>query len=693
VSPDGRATRAWTVAAGLVLVGVLVLGTTAVRFAPAGSSVAVWWPAAGLAAAFLLATGPDRRRAAVVVLGVVVASGVANWLGGRPPFTALCFGVANAAESLVVWVQMTRGGRRPPLAAFDDLFRLLVATVVGSLTFGVLAGLTVLTTLDRPFLPTAYAVTASHAAAVLVVAPLGMAGGRTRTRPRPLEALVQWTALLAVTVWVFGSDPGLPLAFLPLPFLVWGATRHQLRTVAIQLITVGVLAVVLTAQGAGPFATAGRLTGVRPETVGALTQAFLVTAAITALALAVATALRRQALEDLRREATFIETVLDSASATAIIGTDRDGVVTLFNRGAANLLGHRAEDVVGRLNWADWHDPAELTARAGELGIATGPAVLVHEVRGDTSSETRDWTWTTRDGRRIVVDHTISAIVDAHGAVTGYIGVAEDVTERREAAQAVRTALARERQAVEELTALDRTKTDFLSAVSHELRTPLASVLGYTEMLEDGAVGPMTERQLQMVGKIDRNGRRLLALIEDLLVNSRIEAGQLELSRRRTDLAEVVDSAWDSVSALSQRRDLTLRREVEDRPVWVDGDAAALERVVTNLLSNAVKFTPDGGAVDLRLAADHNAAGPGGAEGAARLVVEDTGVGIAEADLDQVFRRFFRATTATDHAVQGTGLGLSIVEAVVEAHGGSVAVASRPGEGATFTVLLPLDRS
>ena len=108
--------RGWAVAALLVLLGVFVLGATAVRFAPPGSSVAVWWPAAGLAAAFLLATGPDRRRAAVVVIGVVVFSGLANWYGGRPPFTALCFGVANAAESAVIWALMTRGGRQPRLA-------------------------------------------------------------------------------------------------------------------------------------------------------------------------------------------------------------------------------------------------------------------------------------------------------------------------------------------------------------------------------------------------------------------------------------------------------------------------------------------------------------------------------------------------------------------------------------------------
>src|SRR6478672_6624025 len=186
--------------AALVLVGVFVLAATAVRFAPPGSSVAVWWPAAGLAVAFMLASGPSRRRAAIVVVGVVVTSGTANLYAGRPPLAATCFGVANATEAAVVWWLMTRGGRPPRLASLDDLGRLLVATLAGALVFGVLAGLTVTYTLDGTFLPTAYAVAASHSAAVLIMAPLGVAVSTTRTQPRRLEDLLQSLTLLAVVL-------------------------------------------------------------------------------------------------------------------------------------------------------------------------------------------------------------------------------------------------------------------------------------------------------------------------------------------------------------------------------------------------------------------------------------------------------------------------------------------------------------
>jgi PAS domain S-box-containing protein len=678
--------RRWDVAAALVLVGIFVLGATAVRFAPPGSSVAVWWPAGGLGVAFLLATGPNRRRAAIVLAGMVVTSGLANLYGGRPLLAATCFGFANTAEAAVVWWVMTRGSHRPRLAALEDLGRLMVATLAGALVFGVLAGLTVTYTLDRTFFPTAYAVTASHAAAVLTLAPLGVAVATKAAIPWRLEDLLQGLALLGVTLWVFASTNGLPLAFLPLPVLVWGATRLDLRALATELAGLGVVVVLLTSQGYGPFAIAGKSGGVAPETVGALTQAFLVTAAVTGLALAVASIQRREALADLFSEATFTQTVLNSAAATAIIGADSSGTITLFNRGATNLLGYPSGDVVGSLNWVQLHEPEEVAARAIELGVAPGPQVLVHELDQAGRSETRDWTWVTRDGARLVVDLTISPIVDQDGLVTGYIGVAEDVTERRAAADAVQTALQRERHAVEELTALDQTKTDFLSSVSHEFRTPLASVLGYTEMLEDGAVGEMTAKQLDLVSRIDRNGRRLLGLIEDLLLNSRIESGQLNLARRPCDLAAVVDHAWEATGPLTQKRQLHLRREIGTRPVTVDGDDTAIERVVLNLLSNAVKFTPDGGIVTLTLDTTHDA--ERGAQ--ARLVVSDSGFGISEDDQRHVFRRFFRSVDATERAVQGTGLGLSIVQAIVEGHEGTIEVESVLGEGSTFTVLLPL---
>ncbi|GGM99791.1 hypothetical protein GCM10009721_28570 [Terrabacter tumescens] len=796
----------WWTAAALTLAGVFVLGVTSVHFALPGSTVALWWPAAGLAVAFLLATDPGPRRSAAFVIGVLVSSAAANAFGGRPGLVSVLYGVANAAEVAVVHGLMTARGRLPRLASMDDLWRLIAATLAGAAVIGLLAGLTAHLVLDGSFLDSASAAASSHGAAVLVIAPLGIAVGIRRVRRPAPEDLVQWVAVVGVTLWVFHQDQPLPLAFLPIPGLVWGALRLGLRTVAMQLLVVGIVSVTMTGLGGGPFAAAREVGTIRPETVGALTQAFLATAAVTALALAVASTQRRAALAELRSEVelsgvvldtaasaiivvdvagtiarlnataarlfgapedqlvgrraadvfpvdvrhaaspgggsiadgtvplheeqdwhieglgvrhlvwtnayltdddgrrthlvrtgadvtderaarTFVEAVLEAATATAIIGTDLDGVITLFNRGAETVLGWRAAEVVGTRDWSLVHDAAEIERRADELGIEPGFEVLVHRVRGGAATETRDWTFVRQDGARRTVSLTMSGIRDESGALTGYLGVAEDVTRRRQAEVALQVALDRERQAVEELTALDRTKSDFVSSVSHELRTPLASVLGYAEMLEDGAAGPLTERQLELVARVDRNGRRLLSLIEDLLLHSRIEAGRLELHPRRCDLSDVVASAWTSVETVTSQRELVREVDVSPRPLWIEGDPAALERMVTNLLSNAVKFTPDGGRVTLVAHPDDRC------PDAVRVVVSDTGMGIPQADHERVFARFFRSNAANERAIQGSGLGLSIVRAIAEGHGGSVSVDSAPDVGSTFTVSLPVSGS
>jgi PAS domain S-box-containing protein len=390
---------------------------------------------------------------------------------------------------------------------------------------------------------------------------------------------------------------------------------------------------------------------------------------------------------DERAARSFVEAVLEAATATVIVGTDLEGVITLFNRGAENVLGYQASELVGHRDWSALHDAEQIAGVARDLGIEPGFEVLVHRVRGGASTETRDWTCLRKDGTRLTVSLTVSGIRDAGGHLTGYLGVAEDVTLRRQAEVALQVALDRERQAVEELTALDRTKSDFVSSVSHELRTPLASVLGYAEMLEDGAAGALTEHQLELVSRVDRNGRRLLSLIEDLLLNSRIEAGRLELHPRRFDLAEVIDDAWHSIASVTGQRQLVRDLDVDPRPLWIEGDPVALERVVTNLLTNAVKFTPDGGRIGLTAHVDADDVG------AVRLTVSDSGIGIPAADLDRVFARFYRTSTANERAIQGSGLGLSIVRAIVEGHGGRVEVESAPDQGATFTVRLPVSSS
>ena len=251
------------------------------------------------------------------------------------------------------------------------------------------------------------------------------------------------------------------------------------------------------------------------------------------------------------------------------------------------------------------------------------------------------------------------------------------------AAKAIQHArfVAREQEMRESLEELDRIKTDFVSSVSHELRTPLTSILGYVEMMGDGFGGDLSSEQKRMLGIIDRNAGRLLVLIEELLLMSSLESGTLRLSMAPVSVRALLDDAYQAVLPELTARSLGVTMDVAGDVDGIDGDARRLDRVLINLLSNAVKFTPERGRVTLSARREGES-----------LVIEvaDTGIGIPPEDQAKIFDRFFRSSSATHMAVPGTGLGLSITKMIVEAHGGRIAVASRPGEGTRITVTLPI---
>jgi signal transduction histidine kinase len=237
----------------------------------------------------------------------------------------------------------------------------------------------------------------------------------------------------------------------------------------------------------------------------------------------------------------------------------------------------------------------------------------------------------------------------------------------------------REQELAGRLRDLDEAKTDFMATVSHELRTPLTSIAGYLEMLSDGDAGGLTPAQERMLAVIARNTARLRALIEDLLVLSRIDSGTLPASRRDVEFGWLITSAVAAVRPAAAAAGVSIETEVGGG-LTGRADPEQLDRVLTNLLGNAVKFTPRGGRV--RVCAERD-----GDEVTVR--VSDTGMGIPEDDQRHVFTRFFRARNAAEQAIPGTGLGLAIVRTIVSHHGGRVSVMSREGEGTTVTVRLP----
>jgi signal transduction histidine kinase len=272
-----------------------------------------------------------------------------------------------------------------------------------------------------------------------------------------------------------------------------------------------------------------------------------------------------------------------------------------------------------------------------------------------------EWRMLGADGTRIPVHLTVTARRDTSGAIVGYMFVATNMTEAVEVA---------------------RLKDEFVSLISHELRTPLSSILGYLELLREEETAELTTTQLQYVAVAERNAHRLLRLVGDLLFTAQVEAGSFHLDKRELDLALIVAASAESVSPAAASAGVTVVADIA-AGVIVEGDPVRLGQAVDNLMSNAIKYTPRGGTVTLGLAVD----GP-----QAVVTVADDGMGIAADEMDKLFGRFFRATTATTNAVPGIGLGLTITRAIVTAHRGEMRVASEEGIGTSFSFTLPLER-
>jgi signal transduction histidine kinase len=225
---------------------------------------------------------------------------------------------------------------------------------------------------------------------------------------------------------------------------------------------------------------------------------------------------------------------------------------------------------------------------------------------------------------------------------------------------------------------LERLRDAFVAAVSHELRTPLTSISGFLEMLGDEEEG-LSSSGRTYLGVLRRSTSRLQRIVEDLLLVGQIEANRLELDPAPTDLVELATETVEAALPVAAAQGVELRL-VAAGPLQLEADAGRLRQVLDNLVSNALKFTPAGGSVILTAA---NGDGP------LRLEVTDTGIGIPQDELGQLFSRFYRASTATGRAIPGTGLGLVIARAIVEGHGGTITLESREGEGTRVTVLLP----
>ena len=282
------------------------------------------------------------------------------------------------------------------------------------------------------------------------------------------------------------------------------------------------------------------------------------------------------------------------------------------------------------------------------------------------------------DGSEFPVELAITRVkADGRPSFTGYL---RDITERKhvEADREEALPASASRWSADASSTASRTTSWRRSRTS--LRTPLTSIRGYLQLLLEGEAGELSPEQADFLAVVDRNSERLLQLVGDLLFVARVEARKIMLAREDADLRELVRDCVESARPLAERKGITLNFASEPLP-RVLGDRSRLAQLADNLLANAIKFTAAGGRVDVRASAPN---------GTAVLEMSDTGIGIARADQEKVFERFFRTRAASEQAIQGTGLSLSISKAIAEAHSGSITVESDEGKGTSFRVELPL---
>ncbi|MEI8336988.1 MAG: ATP-binding protein, partial [Actinomycetes bacterium] len=287
------------------------------------------------------------------------------------------------------------------------------------------------------------------------------------------------------------------------------------------------------------------------------------------------------------------------------------------------------------------------------------------------------------DGRVLERDY-IPVFVGGH--YDGHVWIYRDITERREMENQRESIIAAEQdvrivieQQNERLRELDQLKSEFVANVSHELRTPLTSIMGFTEILSDGSGGELNEQQREYLEIVTRSSQRMHRLIDDLLLLSRLQTHSVTLEVEPVDLVALINESQLELSAAADSAGVTLKLSTADGPP-VRGDSGRLRQVIDNLVNNALKFTPRGGEVNVEVIRE---------EGAWILEVADTGIGIPQEDLEQLFEKFFRASNADPTRTPGTGLGLSITQAIIALHHGEINVSSVMGAGTTFTVTLP----
>ena len=510
-----------------------------------------------------------------------------------------------------------------------------------------------------------------NAMAALVVTPFIITWGspsEIEWKPKLLaEAAICSIGLIVGTLvsfnsWFVYGIENYPLAYLPYPFLIWGALRFGQRGATTGTLLVAALAIFALLQKRGPFVTHNEQDSLN------LIGSYIGVLAVTNMLLAAVAVELRRAEQDRRQSADRFR-VVASATNDAIWDWDLVTKKVWRNEGMRTLFGHAGQEMSGEMEW--WNEKIHPEDRAG----------IVESLARFIASNDQSWSAEYRARR---TDGSYAFVLDrAHlvrdGAnVIRVIGAMMDITERKR----IEADLAKARDAA--LSAA-RQKSEFLAKMSHEIRTPMNGVIGMTGLLLDTTLNP---QQRNYADTIHSSADSLLTIINDILDFSKIEAGKLTFQKHDFDLRDAVENTLELLAREAQARGNELVGSVAPAtPAMVRGDLGRLCQILNNLVSNAVKFT-ENGEVTIRAAMLSET----DSDVLLRFEVKDTGIGIHPQAQALLFQSFSQADSSKTRKYSGTGLGLAIAKQLANMMQGEIGLDSEPGRGSTFWFTARLEK-
>lgn len=367
-------------------------------------------------------------------------------------------------------------------------------------------------------------------------------------------------------------------------------------------------------------------------------------------------------LKSLNESLVMREAILNSTNY-AIISVDQSGIITSFNPAAEKMLGYSKEEMIGRCTPEIFHDEKEIEDRAITLSKQLKKKILPSfEVftffARDCISDVNEWTYIRKDGSRLPVSLSITAVKNQEGQITGYVGVAYDMTERRE---------------------IDRLKNELIAIVSHELRSPVVSIKGTLDLLSQKEFN-LSEQAKKIVTLGQKNCNRLILLTDDLLDIQQMEAGKVKFNFKKLNVSEFLSNVVQSNNFSVQKFSLKFVCS-QVPPEWnVEADEDRLMQVMNNLITNAIKYSPIGGTIEIDAKK---------IDSKIHFDVKDQGPGIPKEIQSRIFQKFVHDTSSANKGKNEAGLGLTIAKSIVENHKGTINFKTSP-QGTIFWFELPL---